>query len=260
MGKKKPNLPAPPAGGMSPPPLDDNPFTLPAARNLGPGLGESLFAPPPTPSAPKFPEAKQREVIAPEPAEPPKKDTPRQVEVPMLAPASAAEVEAEEVADDGESAAVTIGPAPADDTHAPVGQQSVEIVRTDAVCDPNRKRILIIEDELGYQEAIESILIVGPFDLTICGTVEEALVKIDTQLFDLIITDINLPGLTGIQVLEKIKALDRLEVCPVVMCSSQFDPDTKETCAGLGAAGFIPKPYKYEMLISTVKAMLGVQF
>lgn len=223
-------------------------------------MGESLFAQPPPPAALKFPEAKPREVVAPEPAEPPKKDAPRAVEAPMPAPASAAEAEAEEVATDAESAAVTIGPAPVDDTHAPAGQQPVEIVRTDAVGDPMRKRILIIEDEPGYQEAIESILIAGPFDLTICGSVEEALVKIDTELFDLIITDINLPGLTGIQVLEKIKALDRLEVCPVVMCSSQFDPDTKETCAGLGAAGFIPKPYKYEMLISTVKAMLGVQF
>lgn len=123
-----------------------------------------------------------------------------------------------------------------------------------------RKRILIVEDEPGYQELMESLLMGGPFDLTICGSVEEAIVKIDTELFDLIITDINLQGMTGIQVLEKMKALDRLEACPVVMCSSQFDPDTKEMCAGLGAAGFIPKPYQFDMVLNTVKTMLGVQF
>lgn len=123
-----------------------------------------------------------------------------------------------------------------------------------------RKRILIVEDEPGYQELIESILSAGPFDLTICGSVEEAMVKIDTELFDLIITDINLQGMTGIQVLERMKALGRLEACPVVMCSSQFDPETKELVAGLGAAGFIPKPYQYDMLVSTVRSMLGVEF
>lgn len=125
---------------------------------------------------------------------------------------------------------------------------------------PARKRILIVEDEPGYQELMESLLVTGPFDLTICGSVEDAVVKIDTELFDLIITDINLQGMTGLQVLEKMKALDRLESCPVIMCSSQFDPDTKELAASMGAAGFIPKPYQFEMVISTVKTMLGVEF
>ena len=122
------------------------------------------------------------------------------------------------------------------------------------------KRILIIEDEPGYQELLESILIAIPFEVTICGSVEEAEVKIDAELFDLIITDINLQGMTGFEVLDKMKALKRLEACPVVMCSSQFDPETKARAASMGAAGFIPKPYQFEMVIAMVKALLGVQF
>jgi len=122
------------------------------------------------------------------------------------------------------------------------------------------KRILIVEDEPGYQELMATILRPGAFDLTICSSAEAAIVKIDTELFDLIITDINLQGMTGIHVLEKMKSLDRLEACPVVMCSSQFDPATKEMAADLGAAGFIPKPYECEMLLTTVKALLGVRF
>jgi CheY-like chemotaxis protein len=125
---------------------------------------------------------------------------------------------------------------------------------------PARKRILIVEDEPGYQELMESLLIAGPFELTICGSVEEAVVKIDTELFDLIITDINLLGLTGFEVLGKMKAMDRLEACPVIMCSSQFDENTKEMALNMGAAGFIPKPYQYEMVLSTVKAILNVEF
>jgi DNA-binding response OmpR family regulator len=125
---------------------------------------------------------------------------------------------------------------------------------------PPRKRILVIEDEPGYQELMESILGLGPFDLTVCPSVEEAMVKIDTELFDLIITDINLQGMTGFQVLGKMKAMDRLEACPVIMCSSQFDPQTKEQALNMGAAGFIPKPYELDMVTATVKAMLGVQF
>ena len=119
-----------------------------------------------------------------------------------------------------------------------------------------RKRILIVEDEPGYQELLETLL-GGSFDPVVCSSVEEALAKIDMEPFDLIIADINLQGMTGFQILAKMKSLNRLDVCPVVMCSSQVDLMTKEMASEMGAAGFIPKPYEFEMVLSTVKALLG---
>lgn len=114
-----------------------------------------------------------------------------------------------------------------------------------------------MEDELGYQELMQSIL-GRAYDLTICSNVEEALGKLEAEIYDLVITDINLHGMTGFVVLEKVKALGRLETSPVIMCSSQFDPETKEMALNIGAAGFIPKPYEFAMVVSTVKAFLGV--
>ena len=130
----------------------------------------------------------------------------------------------------------------------------------DAPSAPVRKRILIVEDEPGYQELLETILASEPVDLTVCASVEEAVLKIDAERFDLIITDINLHGMTGFQVLEKMKSLGRLESCPVVMCSAQFDPKTVDMAASMGAAGFIPKPYQPELVLSTVRALLGMRF
>ena len=122
-----------------------------------------------------------------------------------------------------------------------------------------RKRILIVEDEPGYQELLATLLKAREFALTICSSGEDALIRIDTQLFDLIITDINLQGITGIQVLEKVKDINRLKACPVVMCSSQFDPETKALVAELGAAAFISKPFDLEILILTVESLLEIK-
>ena len=123
-----------------------------------------------------------------------------------------------------------------------------------------RKRLLIVEDEPGYQELMQSMLLAGPFDLTICSSAEEAVSKIEAESFDLIISDINLHGMTGFQVINRLRGLNRLEACPVVMCSSQVDLETRAAATEMGAAGFIPKPYQIEMVLSTVKAILGVEF
>ena len=129
----------------------------------------------------------------------------------------------------------------------------------DATRASGRKRILLVEDEPGYQELMETILSAGPFEMTACASFEEAASKMEAESFDLIISDINLPGMTGMQVLEKMKTLGRLEICPVVMCSSQFNSETKEMVLNMGAAGFIPKPYQSKVVLSLIKALLDVK-
>jgi CheY-like chemotaxis protein len=217
-----------PKPAATPPPAEG--FSLPAARNLNvdPDILDLDAEPAPAPL-------------------PPMASLPPVAAAPPAAPRPAA-------------SAPTIAPPPGAAVPPPAGMAPPPVRLPGAATAGGRKRILIVEDEPGYQELMESLLIAGPFELTICGSVEEATVKIDTEVFDMIITDINLLGLTGFEVLAKIKAQNRLEECPVVMCSSQFDEETKEQALGMGAAGFIPKPYQYDMVLSTVKAMLGVQF
>jgi CheY-like chemotaxis protein len=118
------------------------------------------------------------------------------------------------------------------------------------------KRILVVEDEPGYRELMQFIL-GGVYNMTICSSVEEALVNLDAEQYDLVIADINLHGMTGFAVLEKVKELGRLKASPVIMCSSQFDEETKDRAMRIGAAGFIPKPYQNELVVSTVEAFLG---
>lgn len=118
-------------------------------------------------------------------------------------------------------------------------------------------KILAVEDEIGYQELLQFVL--SSFDVTMCSSIEEAITMVDQQSFDLIISDINLMGMTGLQFLAHLKAHGVTDKTPIVMCSSQDDPETKQTVMDAGAAGFVVKPFDNDILFNLVSTLLKSQ-
>ena len=118
------------------------------------------------------------------------------------------------------------------------------------------KRILAVEDDPGYQELMEAMLS-KEFDLTVCSSVEDALPRLDSGGYHLIIADINLFGMTGFELLARVRRSDALKSCPVMLCSGLFDEDTKRKALDMGAAAFIAKPYQQEAVLDTVRFLLG---
>lgn len=120
------------------------------------------------------------------------------------------------------------------------------------------KRILAVEDDPGYQDLIESILCAA-YDVTLVASAEMAIDKLDKEHFDLVITDINLLGMTGFEILAKIKTAGLEQEIPVIMCSGHSEPLTRKRAMELGAAGFITKPYPAESLTSLVHILITNQ-
>lgn len=118
------------------------------------------------------------------------------------------------------------------------------------------KRILVIEDEVGYQEVIETFL-GATYEVAIVNNAEEGMEKLNSEAFDLVVCDINLLGMSGLEVLNMIHTQQRNETTPVVMCSSQTDDDTRQKVVDLGAAGFVTKPFQIEKLVQVVASLVG---
>ncbi len=116
------------------------------------------------------------------------------------------------------------------------------------------KRILVIEDDSGYQELMRFVF--SGYDLVVCGTVKEATEKIKAAPFDLIISDINLGGPSGLDFLEDWGKEGQTEKVPLILWSSQNDPDTRQKAVDLGAAGFITKPFNTEAVRKLVETLL----
>lgn len=115
-------------------------------------------------------------------------------------------------------------------------------------------KILVVEDEPGYQELAAAVL--AQYDLTICSSGEEAAKALAEQEFDLLLCDINLMGISGLHFISTLHHDGLSDKVPVVMCSSQDDPETKRKVAELGAAGFVCKPYANEVLLKVVESLL----
>ena len=122
--------------------------------------------------------------------------------------------------------------------------------------DPSSRphNILIVEDDEGYQE-LARVLLIG-YAVTLHSSVEEALADLDRKPFDLILCDINLLGMTGLELISRLKTLGLTDRIPVIMCSSMTDPATRAASAESGAAGFLAKPYDGAALQAMVKTLL----
>ena len=106
--------------------------------------------------------------------------------------------------------------------------------------------ILIVDDSAAVRKILNRALVQA--DLPIGKVVEasdgrDALEKLGTQKFGLILTDVNMPNMDGIELLGAIKACDALKSIPVVMVTTEGSQERVMQALKLGAAGYLRKPF-----------------
>ncbi len=117
-----------------------------------------------------------------------------------------------------------------------------------------KDKILIIDDERGIRSSLKGILEDEGYSIKTANTGEDCLKLIEWQNFDLILLDIWLPEMDGIEVLKKIKTMD--ENPQVVMISGHGTVETAVKATKLGAYDFLEKPLSLEKVVLTVKNAL----
>jgi type IV pilus assembly protein PilB len=114
--------------------------------------------------------------------------------------------------------------------------------------------ILVVEDDADSRRLIARFLENNGYTVTPAEDGVSALLHLGKQRFDLIISDVNMPNLNGFKLLE-MKGQKGIDT-PVIFLTSLSDPEAKDRGLGLGAAGYITKPTKKDILLSKVKAIL----
>jgi two-component system, OmpR family, KDP operon response regulator KdpE len=115
------------------------------------------------------------------------------------------------------------------------------------------EKILIIDDELQFRRAMRAALRLRGFTVDEAETAEVALEKIRTDRPDLILLDMNLPGLNGLECCREIRA--GLEI-PIIMLSVRGEPKDKIQALNSGADDYVTKPFNLEELIARLHAKL----
>jgi two-component system response regulator PilR (NtrC family) len=105
-------------------------------------------------------------------------------------------------------------------------------------------RILVVDDERSMQEFLEIFLRREGFEVTTAGSAEAALVAIEGDDFDLVITDVQMPGKSGLDLLREVR--ERSPDTLVLMITAFASTDTAIAAMKEGAYDYITKPFKVE--------------
>lgn len=121
------------------------------------------------------------------------------------------------------------------------------------------KNVLVVEDSKSIRSMIRvSLEEAGGFFAVEAGNGFEALKTLPMRRFDLIITDINMPDINGLELIGYVKSNPAYRDIPLIIVSTEKSEEDKKRGITLGAAGYVVKPFKKEELMATVmKALEG---
>jgi two-component system alkaline phosphatase synthesis response regulator PhoP len=115
------------------------------------------------------------------------------------------------------------------------------------------QRILVVDDEQSIRTIIEYALKEAGFDVVTAARGDDALVAMEREPIDLVVLDVMLPGMDGLEVCQKIRAERNV---PIIMLSARGEELDKVLGLELGADDYVTKPFSPRELVSRVKANL----
>lgn len=121
------------------------------------------------------------------------------------------------------------------------------------------KRILIVEDEEKIARVLQLELEFEGYETGIAYTGSDGLILYREQQWDLILLDIMLPVINGIDVLKRIRATESEYATPIIMLTAKDDLEDKVTGLDLGANDYITKPFEIEELLARIRVALRFQ-
>jgi len=123
----------------------------------------------------------------------------------------------------------------------------------------NQKKILVVDDEPEISDFLEKVLSKYGYSVTTLTDPIKALEEIKNKSYNLLITDIRMPGMTGLELIEKTHSLNLAQPLEVVVISAHATVDTAIECMRKGAIDYLVKPFEIKEILATVEKALATQ-
>ncbi len=117
------------------------------------------------------------------------------------------------------------------------------------------RKILIVDDEHHILELIQFNLESNNFDVITCDNGEDAVIAANDESIELIILDLMLPGINGIEVCRRIRMSPNKNV-PIIMLTAKGEENDKIQGLDIGADDYMTKPFSIRELLARIKAVL----
>ncbi|MCG8427687.1 MAG: response regulator [Chromatiales bacterium] len=116
--------------------------------------------------------------------------------------------------------------------------------------------ILAVDDSASMRQMVSFTLKGAGYEVLEAADGVEALSIAKTRSVDLVITDVNMPNMDGISLIQNLRTLPSYKFTPLLMLTTESSAEKKQQGKAAGATGWIVKPFNPEQLLNTVKKVI----
>lgn len=118
------------------------------------------------------------------------------------------------------------------------------------------KKILAVDDSKSMRQMVAMTLKSAGFDVVEAEDGVDALKQASSNQFDLVLTDINMPNMNGIELTAKLRGMGNYSMTPIICLTTESSDDMKGKGKAAGATGWIVKPFSPEKLLATINRVI----
>jgi two-component system alkaline phosphatase synthesis response regulator PhoP len=118
------------------------------------------------------------------------------------------------------------------------------------------RKVLVVDDEPHILLILEKVLKRHECDVHKAENGEAALKKLKNDNFDIVILDLMMPGISGIEVCRQVRGGSKTKDKPIVILTADRDEKDKAACVSLGISDYITKPFSPKKLANRIKEIL----
>jgi FixJ family two-component response regulator len=116
--------------------------------------------------------------------------------------------------------------------------------------------VFVIDDDLSVRRSLQRLLVSAGYDVVLCGSAQEFLGMGDVVRPACLLTDVRMPGMTGLDLLELLRSSGRS--LPMILSTGHADPATAARARAGGAVRFLSKPFDVDELLEAVQQAIEV--
>lgn len=119
------------------------------------------------------------------------------------------------------------------------------------------KKIATVDDSSSVRQMVSITLKGAGYEVIEGVDGKDALGKLQGNQADMVITDLNMPNMDGIELIRALRAMPSYKFTPIIMLTTESQAQRKQEGKEAGATGWIVKPFKPEQLLEVIKKVLG---
>ena len=120
------------------------------------------------------------------------------------------------------------------------------------------KRVMTVDDSATVRQVLQMTLSGAGYDVVEAVDGQDALEKLASESVDMLVTDLNMPKLDGIDLIQEVRQKPGNRFMPIIMLTTESQPEKKHEGKSAGASGWIVKPFKPEQLLAVVRMVCPV--